>query len=198
MKKMNNKGFALVETLIVSTFVVGIFTLLYINFYPMIGEYEKRETYDDIDSVYNTYLVKRMIEKEPPGGSAPENENDVWYMNSVGGGIRKLDCQLFQQKEYCEQLIEQLDIEQFYLLQYTLSNRKDNFKSSESATEQDLGLYEYVQYLPDKPKNNGSFQYRVIVQYKTSVVGESEEKKREVYHYGTMGVYKPQEANTQP
>ena len=58
MKKINNKGFALVETLIVSAFVIGIFSVMYANFYPMMGEYEKRENYDDISSIYNANLIK--------------------------------------------------------------------------------------------------------------------------------------------
>ena len=40
-----------------------IFTMLYNNFYPLIGEYEKRETYNDIDSMYSVYWLKRMIEE---------------------------------------------------------------------------------------------------------------------------------------
>lgn len=63
MKKINNKGFALVETLIVTAFVVGIFSVMYANFYPMMGEYEKRENYDDISSIYKANLFKRLIEK---------------------------------------------------------------------------------------------------------------------------------------
>ena len=55
MKKLNNKGFVLVETLIVAAFVAGILAVLYNNLYPLIGEYEKREVYDDIDGKYATY-----------------------------------------------------------------------------------------------------------------------------------------------
>ena len=64
MKKINNKGFALVETLIVSAFVVGIFSVMYANFYPMMGEYEKRENYDDISSIYNDILIKDVMARK--------------------------------------------------------------------------------------------------------------------------------------
>ena len=33
MKKLNKKGFVLAETLIVTVFVMTIFTLLYVNFF---------------------------------------------------------------------------------------------------------------------------------------------------------------------
>lgn len=62
MKKINTRGFVLAETLVVTIFLMVIFTMLYSYFYPLIGEYEKRETYDDVDSIYSIYWIKRMIE----------------------------------------------------------------------------------------------------------------------------------------
>ena len=56
MLKINSKGFVLVETLVVAVFVSAIFSVIYSNFYPIMGEYEKREAYDDIDSKYATCL----------------------------------------------------------------------------------------------------------------------------------------------
>ena len=61
MLKLNKKGFALVETLIVSVIVMAIFSILYTNFFPMMGEYERREGYDDIDSIYKSYLIKTFL-----------------------------------------------------------------------------------------------------------------------------------------
>ena len=40
-KVLNSRGFILVETLIVGVFIMGIFSLLYANFFPLIGEYER-------------------------------------------------------------------------------------------------------------------------------------------------------------
>ena len=62
MKNLNNRGFGLVETLIVSVFVMGIISLVFVNFYPLIGEYEKREVYDDVDGKYAAYWMKTLFE----------------------------------------------------------------------------------------------------------------------------------------
>ena len=62
MKKINAKGFILAETLIVSVFLMVMFTMIYTNFYPLIGEYEKRENYDDVDGKYTAYWIKKIIE----------------------------------------------------------------------------------------------------------------------------------------
>ena len=60
--KKNNKGFVLVETLVVTVFVMAVFSVIYVNFYPLAGEYERREFYDDVDSKYETYWIKRFIQ----------------------------------------------------------------------------------------------------------------------------------------
>ena len=83
MKKINTKGFALVETLIVSAFVVSIFTIMYTNFYPIMGEYEKRENYDDIGLLYSSNLFKGLIEKN----KRTVKDYEVW------GFIKVLDIE---------------------------------------------------------------------------------------------------------
>ena len=47
MKKLNRKGFVLAETLVVTVFLMIIFTMIYQNFVPLMGEYERRENYDN-------------------------------------------------------------------------------------------------------------------------------------------------------
>ena len=64
MKKLNDKGFVLAETLIVTVFILAIFTMIYTYYYPIMGLYEERETYDDVDGKYAAYWVKRLIEND--------------------------------------------------------------------------------------------------------------------------------------
>ena len=64
MKKINNKGFVLAETLVVTVFLMILFTMIYSNFYPLIGEYEKRENYDDVDGKYVAYWMKKLVEDQ--------------------------------------------------------------------------------------------------------------------------------------
>lgn len=64
MKKLSNKGFVLAETLIVTIFVLAMFTMIYTNYYPIIGVYEERETYDDVEGKYTSYWIKKLVENE--------------------------------------------------------------------------------------------------------------------------------------
>lgn len=64
MKKLNNKAFVLVETLVVSVFVLLIFVLIFRNGVPMLEEYVKVANYDDIDSLYTANLIRNTIRKD--------------------------------------------------------------------------------------------------------------------------------------
>ena len=75
MKKINQRGFVLAETLVVTVFLMVLFAMIYTNFFPLIGEYEKRETYDDIDGKYAAYWIKKMIESTSYDLSTYSN----WY-----------------------------------------------------------------------------------------------------------------------
>lgn len=107
MKKINNKGFVLAETLVVAVFLLVIFGMLYSNFYPLIGEYEKRETYDDVDSKYAIYWLKRLIEDsdyQPTG----DKKNNLEKNNFM-----RFDCSDMQgeKNEVCQDLVKELQVE---------------------------------------------------------------------------------------
>ena len=61
MKKFNNKGFMMAELLVVAVVVLVIFTVLFTNFIPTKGEYEKRLEYNDIDTLYGNYYLKVLL-----------------------------------------------------------------------------------------------------------------------------------------
>ena len=182
MRKLNNKGFALVETLIVSVFVMGIFTLLYTNYYPLIGEYEKRENYDSIEAVYRTDLLKRFI-----------NSNGV--KNNVFNGLRVGDKFYFyhNQDAFCNQLNnltecktvwENLKINSILLTNYTINTVKANIKENSNINN---GMKEYVNYLPDYKNNQYQYRGRIIVEYKEIIDEESVEESYTIYKYATLG-----------
>lgn len=108
MKKLDNKGFILAETLVVSVFLMVLFTMIYSNFYPLIGEYEKRENYDDVDGKYTAYWIKKIIES-----SAYTIDNtDIAMMNKWG--YIRFECSNVSadnnQKDTCINLVTSLEI----------------------------------------------------------------------------------------
>lgn len=192
MKNLNKKGFALVETLIVSVFVMSIFTLMYTNFFPMIGEYERREKYDDIDSVYKTYLIKRLFEDQSVKSNYYTWVNFNFKREQINDHNRPtlLDCNVFsesqelskEKREYCKLLFEKTNVYTIYLASYNLTSLKSNIPSSFDSRMKD-----YVNTLPNYTKTS-QYKYRIIVEYKTTVNTESGEKVEDVYSFSTIGV----------
>lgn len=157
MKKLNNKGFILAETLVVAVFLMVIFGMLYANFYPLIGEYEKRENYDDVDGKYAAYWIKRMIESD--AYQLEEGKGDYRLLNRLG--YTRFSCLRItdkSQQDMCKALVKELgvsrcnsagDLCDIYITRYTLSygarsdskptppNFKDQAKSNTSTTRVD-------------------------------------------------------------
>lgn len=108
MKKINSKGFILAETLVVTVFLMIMFTMIYTNFYPLIGEYEKRENYDDVDGKYTAYWIKKMIE------SNAYDLDTMDYSTMNKWGYARFECSNMSeqnnQREMCANLVNALEI----------------------------------------------------------------------------------------
>lgn len=184
MKKLNNCGFALVETLVVSLFVMGIFSLLYTNYYPLIGEYEKREVYDNIDSVYKTDLIKKFIKKYRINLSNSLKNQPTGYTffndrNSFCSEIGK------EGEEQCQSLLKKLDVSSILATNYDMKEVKKEIGNASSISNR---MKEYVDYLPNYSTNQYKYRGRIIVEYKESIDTEGMDQAYDVYKYATLGV----------
>lgn len=207
MKKINNKGFALVETLIVSAFVIGIFSVMYANFYPMMGEYEKRENYDDISSIYNANLIKRLIENYKDEENLKNKIEKVLEGHYVQSGpydgytekaeYEELESWDFPEgdennpnkpniQEYYDVLVDNMEIETVYLMPYDISAFKSYAKNS-SIDYDTTQTQDYIDYLPSYTNNKYGLECRIIIKYKADANKESELKSGE-FKYATIGV----------
>lgn len=73
MKKIKNNGFVLAEAIVVSIFVLGMFTYLAMNVLPLIGKYDRVLNYDNPQEIYlaNT-LYEELIQTHGDFDSATE------------------------------------------------------------------------------------------------------------------------------
>lgn len=179
--KKNQKGFVLAETLIVTVFVMYIFTLIYSNFYPLIGEYEKREDYDTLDGKYAMFWIKSIIES-----SSYHLDSDA--INT--SGYIRFSCENIEDphseeelKAQCKKLVKEMSINgcndngencDLFISKYQIGNKADHdticmegpcFKkiAEENGTIFDVNFQEYIDYLPnyEKPSSTEA-PYRVI------------------------------------
>ena len=61
---MNKKGFVLAETLVVTVFVLLIFTILYNSAVPLLGRYQQLLDYNDLDATYDLYHIRNLLKKD--------------------------------------------------------------------------------------------------------------------------------------
>ena len=100
MKRIKQKGFVLLETLIVTVFVMSIFVFVYRNSVPMMGQYEKMQNFDDIDSVYAADMMKRMITNYVDFSIVDEKLQDATYIDISNCN----DTTYYQDGSYCTKL----------------------------------------------------------------------------------------------
>jgi len=142
MNRLNKKGFALVETLIVSVFVISLFTFFYANMFPLIGEYERYENYDDISTKYMAHYFRMMILQD-------ENHSSITNLN---GAIYKdlTDCSLFKDQTYCNTLKNKYSLTRVYLTAFNLEEFKNLVNTTESLGNEFTyaNFSSYIEYLP--------------------------------------------------
>lgn len=134
------KGFALLETLIVITFLCVSLLLLYGTFSNMISNSKKNILYDDASNIYKTYYLKEYL-----------TLNDLNSKLSMKK-IIELDCNDFN-FDSCTKIFNIWNIEKIYITAYDL---KEYPKEEYSST-----FNNYLNVLSNKE----NYLYRFIVEF---------------------------------
>ena len=133
------KGFALLETIIVITFVTVSLLLLYGTFTSMIDNSRRNLLYDDAANIYKMYFLKEYLEL---------NQLEQ-YMN---GDIVSLSCDDFQIAS-CSVLFDDLGIDHLYLVRYGLRDYDESVYFSS-----------FNRYL-DSLSNNEEYDYILVGEF---------------------------------
>lgn len=133
------RGFALLETIIVITFVTVSLLLLYGTFTNMVESKKKNILYDDVVNIYKVYYLKEYLELN--------GLKDVTTDN-----ITKLSCNNFTFAS-CSSLFQDFSIANIYLVKYGIKNYDDeNYVS---------GFNNYIRSL----SNNGNYDYLLVGEF---------------------------------
>ncbi|MEG0137475.1 MAG: hypothetical protein RR708_00610 [Bacilli bacterium] len=149
MKKDKNKGFMLTETLIVSTMLITVLLLMYVQFKNVIRSYDQSFTYNTINGMYGLYNVKKYIEQENFDIMASRLITDEYV------DITECSSIYFKVPSYCNQLFESLDIKKIYLAKENIENlkEKNNFNTD---------MNDFLKTI----KHGSGGGYRLIAQFK--------------------------------
>lgn len=104
MKKMSNKGFMLTETLIVSTMLITVLLILYIQFKDVTRSFDESFTYNTVSSSYNLHQAKLYIEQSDYSIIAEKLKISNYVSLESCPGL------YFSDVNYCKTLFEKLGI----------------------------------------------------------------------------------------
>lgn len=145
--KKNNKGFVLAEAIIVSVFVLGMFTYLAMNVIPLISRYERVVNYDNPQEIYlaNT-LYEEMVELE--------TSNNVQNRITMSINNNVLECNdsvnnTCTGSSVYKELVKALKIEAIYTYDTTNNCESESIKS-------DKGLKNYCEYYTKRKDKDGN------------------------------------------
>lgn len=186
MKKIDTKGFVMVETIIVSVFVIGICTFLFANFLPLIGDYERIEHYDSLPSKYRVHEIRKMVLRDLDNNhtlqsiftSLPAKSYQRYksYTTAQGDNIVSKNelCDVLDSKNYCNRLLGEsfLDVKEIVITPFKLNIVKKTIKEIDG----NRALKEYVDYLPNYSNYSSRYNnyYRFIVVFNNGEIATIE------------------------
>ena len=191
--KKNNKGFVLAEAIIVSVFVLGMFTYLAMNVIPLISRYERVVNYDNPQEIYlaNT-LYEEMLNVEDINSDSDielsiENTNNGTEEEPNLTCTRKGACT--GSDDFYTKLGKALKIEAIYTYD------TDNNCESESI-KSDKGLKNYCEYYTkrkDKAGNQKTIKKAFMIKFsgdKENISGDKENNSNKAVNkkYATIVV----------
>ena len=142
--KKNNKGFLLVETLVVSTFCLTVLIVLFLQFKTLVVNYNTSFKYNTVEGIYNLGAVKRYFQDKNISLNDFSSNPYVYKGESFSN---KCD-------NFCKELVAAMDVK---VLVYTSSILSANLRND---TNLSVGMRRFIAQLKDNADGN-----RLIVEF---------------------------------
>ena len=158
--KKRNKGFILIETLVVSTFIISTLVYLYIQFVNLKKSYDTSFRYDTISGLYSAKEIDQFINENY--GYSDFIDNDDFIENKYIELINKNKCDYLYFSDninYCEQLVNKLNIKTVLLSSTDLTKLKEKLKNNNPYSNE---FYHYIKKMNLKDIKNS---YILIIEY---------------------------------
>lgn len=172
--KKKNRGFMLVETLVVSTFIISTLVYLYIQFINLKKSYDISFRYDTITGLYNIKEVDKFINNNYGYAEFINNSDMIskGYIELYNGECNITYFSKYQ--NYCEKLISDIDAKTILLAKSDLTTLKNAFKDKNPYSN---NLYLYVKNINNTTNLN---TYLLIVEYNDNTFSNIKIEKEEV------------------
>ena len=128
---LNKKGFVLTETLMVTVFIVTIFTFIYTSIIPLFGRYrDMAEREQNIDIIYKLYGIRKFIKAD---------KNSIVISQSP---LKQITCADLENAYDCNMLLDYLELKDYEL--YYIRKISDSYNNSLISEEVQDYLKNYI------------------------------------------------------
>ena len=152
MKKNKRNGFMLLETLLVSTFVLGVLTYIFLHFSALKRSYDDSFKYNTVPALYGTKNINQIIITSNGYDSLKGQINNLGYV--------QFECALVSNTSTCISLLNDLNVEKVYFVNDLIF--KDNVNTN-TAIFADNEFYYFAKKIG---YSTNAQDYRLIVKYK--------------------------------
>ena len=159
--KFNNKGFLLIETLIVTVFVVSTLIFLFVQFQRIETNYSRTFGYNTVDGLYRLANIREFIEDNVLEQAINQlNNSSLQYVNlSSCNFISNLNSELTTEIDYCELLYSVSEVKTLVLVEENTEAMISDLRNVTFLTEEKKDFIKYINYDDEFGK------YRLIVEY---------------------------------
>lgn len=170
MKKIK-KGFMLVETLVVSIFILSTLVFLFVQFQTIKKSYERSFTYNTVEGLYATSNVAKYLSSEGfyqiSYDLAFSGARFISFYNSDSTIADGCQEKYIIEKEYCNTLMNQLNIKSVIFTKENLGNLKSKIDEWTSNKEKPEALSNrMIDYIKTISYQGLPTYYRLIVEFK--------------------------------
>ncbi len=159
--KKSNRGFTLVETLIVSAFIIGILIFLFSQFTKLKKSYDASFDNNTIPALYKARNINRYLYSvEGPEFITKLEESENGYLEIT-------DCSnsYISKVSYCKKLFEELEVKHVFVTKEAIFKYEFQYYLKENTnTKYSEKLYRFVKNL--SVYNDNYDGYRIIVEFK--------------------------------
>ncbi len=149
--RLNNKGYAMTEALIVSTVVLTALVLIYLQFTKLNSAYGEQYYYNNVNGVYAISQIASYIVDE-------DNSNLVSDLSTYVD-ITSCNSRYFSNENYCKMLMSATNID--YII-FTHNNKKTLLAALKASNPYDMRLQNFIKTI-DTSDNN---EYMLVAKFK--------------------------------
>lgn len=110
MKKLNNRGFLLVETIVVSAFALTVLIILFVQFKNLINNYNLSYKFNTVEGVYNLNTIKTYLDEnqssETQLNSLLKSETTKNYLEIIKNGSCTVNSLGLALGDFCDKLAQ--------------------------------------------------------------------------------------------